>query len=91
MFEIPGSDWFIINRGFVEDKTLIACTLRGTVVSFDVSIDEGAQVPVLTEQWRQEAEKLDKVNCMAVYGEFIVIGGFEEQGKGVAEVWQRHG
>ena len=70
----------------------MTCTLLGEVKQFAVVhnntvANEGEPGFEVQEKWRTHAQKLAKVNTMAITGDRMAIGGLTEDGKGVVEMW----
>jgi hypothetical protein len=73
-------------RGFVDLNTLICCTLLGIVSMYRLSRDP-LQLQLL---YSKGTEGIEKVNALAVDGQWLAIGGFGKDGKGVVELWNRN-
>ena len=75
-------------RTFLEPTVIITCTLLGVIFRHTLSTEGNA------EDWRIESisvaqtQFIAKVNALAVHGDSVAVGGFREDGKGLAEVYQ---
>lgn len=73
---------------FLDPTAVVTCTLLGIIFRHTLS-SEGN-----TEDWRIESipvaqtQFITKVNALAVRGDSVAVGGFREDGKGLAEVYQ---
>lgn len=67
---------------------MLTSTLLGKLAQHDIVYNDQAQVQIQTV-WAAEVKTLAKVNALAVQGEWLVIGGINKDGKGVAEIWRR--
>lgn len=61
----------------------MACTLLGSLSQYNVSVGSSETGIV----WSRGVKELEKVNCMRSNGTYIVVGGFSNGGKGLAEVY----
>ena len=75
-------------RAFLDSTAIITCTLLGVIFRHTLSTEGN------TEDWRIESipvaqtQFIAKVNTLAVHGDSLAVGGFREDGKGLAEVYQ---
>jgi hypothetical protein len=75
-------------RAFLNPTAIVTCTLLGVIFRHTLSTEGNA------EDWKVESipvaqtEFIAKVNTLAVHGDSIAVGGFREDGKGLAEVYQ---
>lgn len=73
---------------FLDPTAVVTCTLLGIIFRHTLSSEGNA------EDWRIESipvaqtQFITKVNALAVRGDSIAVGGFREDGKGLAEVYQ---
>ena len=72
---------------FTAPTTLVTCSLLGKVAEHTVTYAEDSTAR-LTTTWTSTATDLAKVNALTASAEWLIIGGFSEDGKGVAEVWK---
>jgi hypothetical protein len=71
-------------RDFADSASLITCTLLGSLSRYNVSVGSTETGVV----WSRDMKELEKVNCMRSNGTYIVVGGFSNGGKGLAEVYR---
>lgn len=75
-------------RAFLDPTAIITCTLLG-VISRHILSAEGS-----AEDWRIESipvaqtQFIAKVNTLAIHSDSVAVGGFREDGKGLAEVYR---
>jgi hypothetical protein len=72
-------------RDFADSESLITCTLLGSLSQHNVGVGSTGTRTV----WSRDVKELEKVNCMRSNGTYIVIGGFSNGCKGLAEVYER--
>ncbi|KAF8136412.1 WD40-repeat-containing domain protein [Boletus edulis] len=77
----------IVALAFTEARELLTCTLLGKVTQYRICGSAAGGTLKLEPQWIGESKNAYKVNSIAFSGGSIVIGGFQEDGKGVIEVW----
>ncbi|THU85646.1 WD40 repeat-like protein [Dendrothele bispora CBS 962.96] len=78
----------IVAMAFSEENVLTVSTLLGTLAQFCLERnDKGAGEA--KELWRAEAKITEKVNALVVNDTKIVIGGFDKDGKGIIEIWEK--
>ncbi|KAL4246103.1 WD40-repeat-containing domain superfamily protein [Abortiporus biennis] len=83
---IQVADGPIVAAAFTGETTLIISTLLGRLVCYSVSYDNEGHL-VANERWQSAVEAINKVNAIAVNQGSLVVGGLDEFGKGIAEVW----
>ena len=75
-------------RAFLDPTAIVTCTLLGAIFRHSLSTEGNA------EDWRIESipvaqtQFIAKVNTLGVHGDSVAVGGFREDGKGLAEVYQ---
>jgi hypothetical protein len=75
-------------RAFLDSTAIITCTLLGVIFRHTLSTEGNV------ENWKIESipvaqtQFIAKVNTLAVHGDSVAVGGFREDGKGLAEVYQ---
>jgi hypothetical protein len=75
-------------RAFLDPTAILTCTLLGAIFRHTLSTEGN------TEDWRIESipvaqtQFIAKVNTLAVHSNSVAVGGFREDGKGLAEVYQ---
>lgn len=71
------------HRDFVDSENLVTCTLLGVLSQYNIGV-ESTGIGVV---WSKDVKELEKVNCIRSNGTYIVVGGFSNGGKGLAEVY----
>jgi hypothetical protein len=75
-------------RAFLDPTAIVTCTLLGVIFRHILSTEGNAEgwkiesIPVAQTQF------IAKVNTLAVHGDRVAVGGFREDGKGLAEVYK---
>ncbi|KDQ60768.1 hypothetical protein JAAARDRAFT_124475 [Jaapia argillacea MUCL 33604] len=91
-----GGLWVAVAEGpvvsvvFINSSTFLTCTLLGTLTCHSLSrIVDGDGTPSLQSkvEWTTEPEELAKVNSVSIQGDWIAVGGFNKDGKGLVEIW----
>jgi len=77
----------IVAVAFTEARELLACTLLGKITQYRICGSAAGGTLKLEPQWIDQSKNAYKVNSIAFSGGSIVIGGFQEDGKGVIELW----
>lgn len=70
-------------RDFASSEDFVACTILGSFSKYKVGVDSTKARMI----WSRDAEKLEKVNCIRSNGDYVVVGGFSNDGKGLVEVY----
>ncbi|PCH37860.1 hypothetical protein WOLCODRAFT_135884 [Wolfiporia cocos MD-104 SS10] len=76
----------IVAVAFCGMSTLYTCTLLGTLARYQISRNEGGNLHS-ERTWSAEAKAIEKVNAISINEKWLVVGGLDKAGKGVAEVW----
>jgi hypothetical protein len=71
---------------FTSASTIVACSLLGTISHLELVVGEEG-VASLEKRRVTHSVRLSKVNALASNGKWLAIGGFNAEGKGVAEIW----
>ena len=72
---------------FTDPNTLITCTLLGTVSQHYLQFNPSDNTIQVHLRWTRDVECLAKVNALAVHGDWLAVGGFGKDKKGVVEIW----
>jgi WD40 repeat protein len=82
------ADGPVVALAFLDPTAILTCTLLGAIFRHTLSTEGN------TEDWRIESipvaqtQFIAKVNTLAVHSNSVAVGGFREDGKGLAEVYQ---
>ena len=74
-------------REFIEPTKLVTCTLLGVIASHSIQRNENRNI-VTETLWTAQTKSVAKVNAVGIHAGWISIGGFDRDGKGVAEMWK---
>ncbi|KAN0077233.1 WD40-repeat-containing domain protein [Tylopilus felleus] len=77
----------IVGLVFTGPRELVTSTLLGKVTQYQICGSAAGGTLKLETQWVGESKSNHKVNSIASSGGVITIGGFQEDGTGVIEVW----
>ncbi|KAH7926623.1 hypothetical protein BV22DRAFT_1032619 [Leucogyrophana mollusca] len=77
----------VVATTFIAPRTLLICTLLGKVTQHEICGASSEGNLALEMKWTKTAENVVKVNALVAVEEWIVIGGFGKDGKGVIECW----
>jgi hypothetical protein len=85
---IIAADQLLIFRAFHSPTRLTVSTLKGSITHYNLTY--GGDTGSVTYQaiWHHQCETMIKVNAMVVDEKRIVVGGFDETGKGVIDIWK---
>ncbi|EGN95496.1 hypothetical protein SERLA73DRAFT_186531 [Serpula lacrymans var. lacrymans S7.3] len=76
----------IVAVSFTGPRTLLSCTLLGTVVEHELEGNTGNNL-ALAPVWTNETQCVTKVNALVAVDDQIIIGGLSKDGKGAVEIW----
>ncbi|KAI0072790.1 WD40 repeat-like protein [Panus rudis PR-1116 ss-1] len=82
------ADGPVVATALVDDKTLITCTLLGTLAKHSLSYDDESGNIESETVWTADAKSIEKVNGISVSGNRLAVGGITKDGKGVVEIWK---
>ncbi|KAG9318540.1 hypothetical protein JVU11DRAFT_631 [Chiua virens] len=77
----------VVALAFTAPRELLAVTLLGKITQYQICGSAAAGTLKLESQWTGESKDNYKVNSVACSGKSFVIGGFQNDGKGIIEVW----
>jgi len=79
------ADGPVVALTFAQEPLLVSCSLLGKVSAHSVSRKANGQLEA-ERQWTFETTNVAKVNAMVTQGDWLIIGGFGQDEKGVVEV-----
>ena len=79
---------FSVLSAFLDPTSIITSTLLGTISRHTPSTKGNAEDWTIESTAVAQARSIAKVNALAVHGDNVAVGGFREDGKGTAEVYQ---
>ena len=68
---------------------LLFCTLLGKTVQCRIHPGDKFITPNVEVIWTRETEHVAKVNALTVNESCVSIGGLDQQGRGIIEIWDR--
>lgn len=63
-------------------------TLKGAITHYNLIYGNDTGAVVYQAVWHRQCENMIKVNALIVDEKRIVVGGFDESGKGVIDIWK---
>lgn len=66
---------------------LVTCTLLGVMALHSIRRNENRDI-VMEILWTARTKSITKVNAVGVHAGWISVGGFDKDGKGLAEMWK---
>ncbi|KAF9645295.1 WD40 repeat-like protein [Thelephora ganbajun] len=73
----------LVSVDFADSESFLTCTLLGSLSRYNASVGSTETGIV----WSRDVKELKKANCMQSNRTYIVVGGFSNGGKGLAEVY----
>ncbi|KAH7906370.1 WD40-repeat-containing domain protein [Hygrophoropsis aurantiaca] len=77
----------VVATVFIGPRSFLTCTLLGKVTQHEICGSSEENNLSLTTSWTKTVEHTVKVNALIAVDEWIIIGGFGKDGKGVTECW----
>ncbi|KAG2361955.1 WD40-repeat-containing domain protein [Suillus spraguei] len=74
---------------FIGPRTLFISTLMGKVSLHEISGPTADGKLDISQKWTNATTNVNKVNTIIATGSLIIIGGLNERGGGVIEVWEK--
>ncbi|KAI0093977.1 WD40-repeat-containing domain protein [Irpex rosettiformis] len=81
------ADGPIVASAFTAPATLVTCSLLGRISQHTVMYDEDFTAR-LDAAWTGSVTNLAKVNTLTASAEWVIVGGFSEDGRGTVELWR---
>ncbi|KAJ3567727.1 hypothetical protein NP233_g6180 [Leucocoprinus birnbaumii] len=78
----------IVAVAFHSPTRLTVSTLKGAITHFNLIYGGESGNVIYQAIWHHQCETMIKVNAVVVDEKRIVIGGFDEKGKGVIDIWK---
>jgi hypothetical protein len=79
----------IVVLAFIDPATLLFCTLLGKTVQCRIHRGDKSTAANVEVIWTRETQHVAKVNALTVNECSVVIGGLDQQGRGIIEIWDR--
>ncbi|XP_006457872.1 hypothetical protein AGABI2DRAFT_190271 [Agaricus bisporus var. bisporus H97] len=78
----------IVAVAFHSPTQLTLSTLKGAITHYNLIYGNDTGAVVYQAVWHRQCENMIKVNALIVDEKRIVVGGFDESGKGVIDIWK---
>ncbi|KAF5358150.1 hypothetical protein D9756_001310 [Leucocoprinus leucothites] len=78
----------IVAVAFHSPSRLTVSTLKGALTHFNLFYSSDGGNVIYQAIWHHQCETMIKVNALVVDEKRLVVGGFDETGKGVIDIWK---
>ncbi|TFK63229.1 hypothetical protein BDN72DRAFT_826806 [Pluteus cervinus] len=79
----------VVAMAFVSPWKITTSTMLGVVTQYLLDYDSSLGKLKISELWEQKTHSIEKVNALVVDDKRIIIGGFDNNGRGMIELWQK--
>ncbi|KAF9447263.1 WD40 repeat-like protein [Macrolepiota fuliginosa MF-IS2] len=78
----------IVAVAFHSPTRLTVSTLKGAITHYKLIYGNDSNAVIYQALWHQQCNNMIKVNALVVDEKRVIIGGFDEAGKGVIDIWR---